>query len=435
MPNPYRILALGVLAAVGVAGVGSFVPVPSRGKPAPAPPPLLPAAHANPAKVSHADTLRRGETISELLERMRISQEEARTILRDLLEQQDPRALRAGVVVEYTTGFQDGRVRGMEMGLDPDHVLRVQRDGTELVTRVEEVLVRLDTVVLAGRVEGSLYQTLMRDPVENVSRGERERIVDRIADRIFAWKIDFSRDLQPGDEYGIVYERLARPDGTARDSRLLGVRFNLSGTEHEAYLFRTADGSTDYYDGDGESLRRAFLRAPLEFRRISSSYSNARFHPILGRWRAHRGIDYAASAGTPIRAVGDGVVARASLAGGYGKVVEIRHKRGYTSRYAHMRGFSKGIRPGVRVKQGEVIGYVGSTGLATGPHLHYEFHMGGRPVNPASIKYLTGDPIPSRQLAHFRGIVRRQVAMMRKRGEVQLASRNEQGPSSRKGAD
>jgi murein DD-endopeptidase MepM/ murein hydrolase activator NlpD len=426
MGNAYRILAFGLFATVGAAGVGSFVAPPSGKDGPPPPPPLLSSAHANPARVAHADTLRRGETLSELLERMAVSRDEAQAILQGLQAQQDPRSLRAGAVVEYTTGYRDGQVRGMEMSLSPDHVLRVTREGTELVTRVEEVPVRLDTVVLAGTVRGSLYQTLVGDRAEGVSRGERERIVDLVADRIFAWKIDFSRDLQPGDEYGIVYERLARPDGTARESRLLGVRFNLSGVEHEAYLFRTADGATDYYDGEGESLRRAFLRAPLEFRRISSAYSNARFHPILGRWRAHRGVDYAAARGTPIRAVGDGIVARASLAGGYGKVVEIRHKRGYSSRYAHMQGFAKGLRPGTRVKQGDLIGYVGSTGLATGPHLHYEFHMGGRPVNPASIRYLTGDPVPSRQRAAFRGMVRRQVAMMRETGAVRLASAGEE---------
>jgi murein DD-endopeptidase MepM/ murein hydrolase activator NlpD len=236
-------------------------------------------------------------------------------------------------------------------------------------------------------------------------------VVDQLADRIFAWKIDFSRDLRPGDAFHVLYERLVRPDGSARSGKVLAVQMDLGGRRHDAYLFPVG-GSEDYFDGEGESLRRAFLRAPLEFRRISSAYSTGRFHPILQRVRPHNGIDYAAAAGTPIRAVGDGLVTRAGWGGGYGNVVEIRHQRGYSSRYAHLRGFATGIRPGSRVRQGDLIGYVGSTGLSTGPHLHYEFHVNGRPVNPTSVRYLTGEPVPGGERSRFRAVRDDRIAMM-----------------------
>ncbi|HEX2094375.1 MAG TPA: peptidoglycan DD-metalloendopeptidase family protein [Longimicrobiaceae bacterium] len=411
MANPYRILALGVLAAVGLAGAGSFLHRPVATE-QPKPPVLLPAAYANPAEVAFQDTLRKGETLSELLERSRLDQASAAALLAQLQEHQDPRGLRPGAVVSYRKTFVGGEVRGMEMSLDADRTLRVRRERGAWDASVEEVPVRMDTAALVGTVESSLYQAVLSARGADVPRAERERIVDLLADRIFAWQIDFSRDLRPGDSYRILYEREVRPDGSARSWRLLGALFDLDGREYSAFLFRTPDGIEDYYDRQGESLRRAFLRAPLEFRRITSAFSTSRFHPILRRARAHHGIDYAASSGTPIRAVGDGVVAKAGWGGGYGNVVEIRHRRGYSSRYAHMRGFARGIRPGARVRQGDIIGYVGSTGLSTGPHLHYEFHMAGRPVNPSSIRYITGDPIPGGLRSRFRSAVNAQLARM-----------------------
>jgi murein DD-endopeptidase MepM/ murein hydrolase activator NlpD len=205
---------------------------------------------------------------------------------------------------------------------------------------------------------------------------------------------------------------VVRPDNTARNSRVLAVQLEARGRTHEAYLFRAPDGTEDYYARDGSSLKRAFLRAPLEFRRISSAFSRSRFHPVLGIARPHNGIDYAAATGTPVRAVGDGVIGKAGWGGGYGNVVEIRHQQGYMSRYAHLNGFARGIRPGVRVRQGDLIGYVGSTGMSTGPHLHYEFHVNGRPVDPNSIRSLTGEPVPSRHRGLFQNKVGLQLSYL-----------------------
>lgn len=425
MAKPYQIAAAGLLCALGAAmGVHRFNERRDGGEPAA--PSLLPAALARPAELFFSDTLRRGETLSELVGRTRLDGESAKALLAGLLEVQDPRSVRPGLVVDYRTSTRTGAVRGFSTRLDADRRVAFERSGGGWSSHVEEVPVHADTAVLAGTVRVSLYQALM-DGAGDVPRAERQQVADLLADRIFAWQVDFSRDLRVGDPFRILYERQVRPDGTARSGRILAVEFTVGGRERSAYLF-SSNGSEDYYDKDGESLRRAFLRAPLEFRRISSNFSTGRYHPILHRVRAHHGIDYAAAQGTPIRAVGDGVIARAGWGGGYGNVVEIRHQRGYSSRYGHMRGFAPGIRPGVRVQQGQLIGYVGTTGLSTGPHLHYEFHEGGRPINPASIRYLTGEPVSGGSKARFRAMRDARVAVMDREAPLLAAA---DGDSSR----
>ncbi len=417
-----RLLTLGIFSAFGVSLVGAFLNSGAeKVRAASTLPALLPAAHANPAEVGFADTLHAGETLSQLLLRVQLAQEEAETLLDELSEYQDLRRLRPGSVVSYRKSFVDGAVRGIEMSLDADHTLALHREGGGWSGSVEEVPVRGDTVVLSGAVESSLYAALLEERDRGIPAEELERVADLLADRIFAWQIDFSRDLRKGDRFRVLYERMVRPDGTARSGRVLGVQFSINDRDHEAYAFTLADGTEDYFDRDGESLRRAFLRAPLQFRRISSAFSTSRFHPILKKNRAHNGIDYAADAGTPIYAVGDGVVARAGTASGYGNLVEIRHRRGYSTRYAHMRAFARSIRAGTRVKQGDVIGYVGMTGLATAPHLHYEFHESGRAVNPNSVRFVTGEPVPSRARSDFSRLVGSQIAAMDRSSEGVLA--------------
>jgi murein DD-endopeptidase MepM/ murein hydrolase activator NlpD len=429
MANPYRFLALGVLGTFGVVSTLAVSGVePRERKPAR---PLVKEAQARPAapaptppppvEVARADTLRKGETLSELLERTRLGADDARSLRAEIEAAHDVRTFRPGLVLRYTQKTATGELVNAELALDADHVLSVERGADGLEAAVEEVEVRADTAVLAGTVSSSLYQALLEGD-GSVPRAERERLADILADQIFAWKVDFSRDLQPGNAFRIVYERMARPDGTARSGRVLAVQFEIGDRLQEAYLFRQNDRD-DYFDADGESLRRAFLRAPLEFRRISSTFSTGRYHPILHRIRAHKGVDYAASTGTPVRAVGDGVVASAGRDRGYGNVVHLRHMRGYASRYAHLSRFAEGVRAGVRVHQGDVIGYVGSTGLSTGPHLHYEFHSDGRAVNPSTIKFITGDPIAGGSRSRFRSLVEQRMAAMDRAGTPRLAAR------------
>jgi murein DD-endopeptidase MepM/ murein hydrolase activator NlpD len=421
MANPYRLLALGLMGVFGTGmalAMSGRAPAPQPATPAPA---LLPALQARPLDRELSATLRPGESLSELLARAELDAASAQELIRQLSAARDPRTLRPGATVSYRRAAEGGGVRSVEMRLDADHTFRMRSQGGSWTGAVETVEVRRDTAVLTGEVSSSLYQALL-DGRGDLPRAERERIADVLAEKIFAWQVDFSSDLRDGDRYRVLYERDARPDGTARAGKILAVQFEVAGQEHSAFLYRHRDGSEDYYGADGSSLKRAFLRTPVEFRRISSYFSKGRYHPILHRIRAHKGIDYAASSGTPVRAVGDGVVARAGRGGGYGNVIEIRHGRGYSSRYGHLRGFARGVRAGTRVEQGQVIGYVGMTGLATGPHLHYEFHTDGVAVNPFSIKYLTADPLSGDARARFRALVAERVAVLdRRAGEYRVA--------------
>jgi murein DD-endopeptidase MepM/ murein hydrolase activator NlpD len=376
-------------------------------------------AHAAPLEVVRHEKLRHGHSLSELLRQLEIDGQQAAAILAQLPDSARDDEVREGREFDFRLDTRTGGLRRMTLQLDADRVLHVDGRRGSLRTRVDSVTVHTDTAVFAGTVRYSLYEALLNGRGD-IPRRERQRIADQIADQIFETRIDFSNDLNPGDSYQILYERTVRPDNSARRSRLLAVRFLIGGHLYDAYLFRH-DGQDGWYDGKGQALKRGFLRAPLEFRRISSGFSLGRFHPILHIMRAHVGIDYAAAPGTPVRAVADGVVRRAGWSGGYGNLLEIAHGRGYTTRYGHLRAFAKGIDDGVRVKQGQVIAYVGMTGLATGPHLHYEFRLDGKPVNPASVKEIQAEPVDG---SRFREVMEARVAAMEREAGVRLAERS-----------
>jgi murein DD-endopeptidase MepM/ murein hydrolase activator NlpD len=234
--------------------------------------------------------------------------------------------------------------------------------------------------------------------LESVPVRDRALLIHHL-DQVFQWQVDFSRQIQRGDRYRFVFQREVRPDGSMRSGHLIAAELVNAGTSFHAIWFDPEgdERGGGYFDMEGKSVRRAFLLKPLEFRRISSRYTNSRFHPILKTWRAHRGVDYAASSGTEIMATSDGVVTRRGGLGALGNAVEIRHPNGYLTRYGHMSRFNADVRVGTRVKQGQVIGYVGATGLATAPHLHYELWLNGRPVDPLGIDVPAGDPVPDAQ--------------------------------------
>ena len=272
-----------------------------------------------------------------------------------------------------------------------------------------------------GPLDHSLYRAfaaVLGDSILN--QRERAYMAWEIAD-IFRWEADFTRNIRPGDHFRVVFERLLSPYGEVRYGRLLAADMVLQGRTLTAFEFDDAQGRTAFYDAEGRSLRRDFLRVPVEFKRISSDFG-ARYHPILRRWRDHQGIDYAASSGSPVMSVGDGQIVRAGNAGGYGRLVEIRHGTGLITRYAHLRGFGPGIRTGARVTQGQIIGYVGKTGLATGPHLHFEFRVNGVPRDPDEITTGEGAPIPGSYRAAFIAQVDRYRAILRQ-PELATASR------------
>jgi murein DD-endopeptidase MepM/ murein hydrolase activator NlpD len=265
---------------------------------------------------------------------------------------------------------------------------------------VEAIAWRAEPVRIEGAIDNSLYEAIDAEvPDSQLDADDRVRLAWDLAD-IYAWQVDFTRDIQSGDRFRVLYERLVSADGEVRFGRILAGDLTMSGKSLTAFRF-DADGRPAFYDADGNSLRRAFLRAPVQFRRISSSFARSRFHPILGISRRHEGTDYAASPGTPVMAAGDGVVLRAGWAGGYGNLIELRHRNGITTRYGHLRGFARGIRAGARVSQGQTIGYVGSTGLASGPHLHYEFRVNGVAKDSRRVDLGNGAPVATAQRAAF----------------------------------
>ena len=250
--------------------------------------------------------------------------------------------------------------------------------------------VRVATV--HGRVERSLFHAIDE-------AGEQPQLVIALVN-IFEWDFDFTADTRAGDRFRLVVEKRYAGDAFVSYGRVLAAQYQSERRLLTGIAFAVGKRFA-YYDADGRSLRKMFLKSPLAFTRITSGFTYARPHPILGGRRPHLAIDYAAPTGTAIRAVADGVVVKAGWDGGYGRVVRIRHRAGYQTLYAHLSRFGRGIRSGARVNQRQVIGYVGTTGMSTGPHLHYEVLKGGRRVNPLGEKFIPGDPVPAARRAEF----------------------------------
>jgi murein DD-endopeptidase MepM/ murein hydrolase activator NlpD len=297
-----------------------------------------------------------------------------------------------------------------------------QRDTGGWRALVEPIAWRAEQVRIEGNIDNSLYEALdAQVPDEQLDGADRQRLAWDLAD-VYAWQVDFTRDIRPGDHFQVLMERLVSEEGEVRFGRILAAELRISGKDQPAFRFKDSQGSESFYDAEGNSLKRAFLRAPVQFRRISSNFSRGRYHPILNRVRAHQGTDYAADPGTPVMAAGNGTVSQAGRSGGYGNLIEVRHSNGITTRYGHLRGFAKGIRSGVRVSQGQVIGYVGSTGLATGPHLHYEFRVNGVAKDARRMDLGSGEPVKKADREAFEQVRAALSALLYQKQSPQVAS-------------
>jgi len=280
-----------------------------------------------------------------------------------------------------------------------DRLLHLTRGDSGWASREERLPWTTDTMVVRGRIARSLYDALDTAAPELPARS-RADLAWIVAD-IFEYRVDMSRDLQPGDEFRLLVERSSGPQGATRMGRVLAATFEVGGNELQAIRHGDGKAGGRYFDREGKSLEAAFLRAPLQFRRISSVFG-MRKHPILGTWRAHKGVDYAASSGTPIRSIGDGTILFAGRRNGYGNAIDVRHGNGFVSRYGHLRGFAPGMRRGARVSIAQTIGYVGMTGLATAPHLHFEVLVAGVQRNPrVALASKAGEALPSAERATF----------------------------------
>ena len=340
-------------------------------------------------------SLGRGQTFSDVLDGTIDGNEQAALLLA-FREHASPLRMREGTEITLRYLKDDDALRGVDVTLNPDETVRLSREMFGWDAQLIQTPVYVDTLLASGEIESFLWYAVHGNPaLESVTAADRNELIHNL-DQVFQWQIDFSRQIQVGDTYRFAFEREVRPDGTMRSGRLLAAELVNSGTAYHAIWFDpNGDGRGSYFDREGESVRRAFLLKPLEFRRISSRFTNSRLHPILNTWRSHRGVDYAAAAGTDVMSTADGVVIQRGPDGGYGNSIQVRHPNGFVTRYAHLRGFKSGIVVGSRVHQGDVIGYVGQTGLATGPHLHYEMLRGGRYLDPLSVDLPAGDPVPT----------------------------------------
>ncbi len=382
---------LGISALLGL-GFIAFNPVLSDSTPEAG---VLEPLHAAAAEEVRVEALDRGQTFGGVLSGADLSPSEQHSLLLAFREQANPARMRDGTEITFRWIRGDETVRSVEVAINPDELVRLERDDFGWRSTTVETPVWVDTMKVAGVIERDLWSAVVMNPeLADMPRGDRARVID-LMDRVFQWQLDFSRQIRSGDAYRLVFEREVRPDGTMRTGRILAAELvNRDQPLYAIWFDLHDDGQGGYYDLDGESLRRAFIRAPLEYRRISSVFNMNRLHPIYGDRRPHIGVDYAAPTGTPVMATSDGVVAHRGVRGGYGNLIEVRHANGFMTRYAHLNGFASSVRAGGRVSQGQIIGYVGMTGTATGPHLHYEMHRHGQPVDPLNVDIPAGDPIP-----------------------------------------
>ena len=355
------------------------------------------------------DTLGRGETLEAVLRRGGLKQDAVGDVL-SAAPMLDPRRLRAGTEIEFLGESDSVPPTEILLKLDmtdpaSSRILRLTRGDSGGWSAVEERIPwTRDTVIVRGAVRATMYDALSQLAAAIFPGRARDELVENIA-AVFDHRVDWSSDLRSGDSVYALVERSRGPNDATRAGRVLAARLWVGGRRMEAVCFPedpVRGRCLKYYDSTGRSLATAFLRAPLQFRWISSRFGN-RFHPILRTWRAHQGVDYAAGSGTPVRSVGDGVVVRAVYnPGGYGNVVDVRHPNGWVTRYAHLSRFSGSARAGARVLQGDVIGYVGATGLATAPHLHFEVLVQGRHRNPSeAFARVDGTPLPAADRQQF----------------------------------
>jgi murein DD-endopeptidase MepM/ murein hydrolase activator NlpD len=351
------------------------------------------------AWTQQVDTLERGETVSALLARAGLPGADIVAAL-EAAAGFDSRRARAGMSITVRTFAADTTPSELIFQLAMDRLLHLRRSAEGWSSEEVRLPWTTDTIIVTGTVRTNLYDALDEGAGDKLPPAARAELAWTIAD-IYEYRVDMSRELREGDELRVLFERSAGPGGAVRIGKVLAARFVLSGEPVEAIRYASASVSGDYFDQTGRSLRAAFLRTPVTFRRISSRFGMRR-HPILGTMRRHQGIDYAAASGTPVRAIGDGVVLFAGRKGGYGNVLEIRHRNGFVSRYGHLRGFSRSVRRGTRVTIAQTVAYVGSTGLSTAPHLHFEVLVNGVHRNPrVALNQKGGQPIPKRERADF----------------------------------
>lgn len=335
-----------------------------------------------------------GDAWDQISTSMNIDSSLSEVLLKVSSDVHDLTSIRAGNDFKFYFDKATDMLMKLEYDIDDEELLIVRRDANEEF-RAEKEKIAYKTVVVSknGVIENSLFETALN---EGIPTG----IILNLA-TIFGWDIDFASSVQKGDSFAIVYEDRFRDGEYVGPGKILTAKFVNNGENFYAFRHKDSQGVAHYYDKDGRELRRQFLRSPLDYTRITSGFSYNRFHPILNTFTTHRAIDYAASAGTPVSATADGVVTFVGWSGGNGQFITVRHANGYSTGYAHLSSYAKGMKNGIKVRQNQVIGFVGSTGLSTGPHLHYEMRKDGTLINPLSINLPPGEQLNNDMLIEF----------------------------------
>lgn len=361
--------------------------------------------------------VRNGDTLSGLFKKAGLNDQDMYNVLGNHAKQHDLSRIYPGETISFHRA-DDGTLANVKLQRSKLEIFLFSRNAAGSFEKsLESKTPETHVAYAEGTIESSLFLAGERSGLSQAQIMELAGI--------FGWDIDFALDIREGDNFQLIYEELYVDGEKYKSGRILAASFTNNGRKLDAVLYKQHDGISNYYTPDGASMRKAFLRTPVDFARISSHFNPNRKHPVLHKIRAHKGTDYAASTGTPIKASGDGKVIHAGLKGGYGKTVIIQHGQSITTLYAHMSNYAKGIKVGARIRQGQVIGYVGRTGLASGPHLHYEFQVNGVHKNPVNVALPQAKPIAQSDFERFKSQTKIHLSQLETiRASYQLAKGN-----------
>ncbi len=403
---------LGVVTAFGLVPQNDFDLVPSRVAIEEITLPKVADPETTASSYWRNERVQSGDTVAELLTRLSIEDAPASDYLRKAAEAVSFRKLPVGTEVQAETTASGGLIALRYLGDNGSQILIEKQDGTFKTSTLPAQLEKR-LFVRTGEIKTNLYAA-------TDEAGMPEAAANQL-NELFSGDIDFHHDLRKGDKFTVIYEMTYNNGALLRAGRIQAAEFINQGHAYRAVYFQKDEQHGDYYTPEGKSVHKAFLRSPIEFSRVSSRFSLSRFHPILNKWRSHKGTDFAAPTGTKVKVTADGIVSVVGKQGGYGNVIMVNHQGRYTTVYGHLSRFAKGLHKGQHVAQGEVIGYVGMTGLATGPHLHYEFRVGGQQRDPLRVALPDAKPIDSTYLATFQPVADDFVARLNLMRNTNLA--------------
>lgn len=362
------------------------------------------AQSEQPELVEHTLKVKNGDNLSILFGRAKIKPEQLAELVASGDEARELIRIHPGEIINIKTDLT-GRVMTLRYDLDNFTFLQINRINDILEPSLEKYQVETRTAYASGTIESSLF-------LASQKAGLSQNLTMELAG-IFGWDIDFALDMREGDHFTVIYEEIFREGEKILDGNILAAEFSNQGETYRALRYTDpTTGDTGYFAPNGQSMRKAFLRTPVNFTRISSKFTSSRYHPVLHMLRSHKGVDYAAPTGTPVRASGDGKIVFRGRKGGYGNAIVIQHGSRYTTLYGHLSKYNRSIGIGSKVKQGQIIGYVGATGLASGPHLHYEFRVDGVHRNPLTVKIPSSNPIEQRYWDNFQLTTQTYVAQL-----------------------